>query len=638
MTSPSQIILPPIIGFLLALLAVPCVGNEQANPQSQFHALAETHRSRQLTDEGYLKAVDSLTSHLLSAGVFFSVDTLLDYLRRYQDIAWSHPRFGPYRVDYYLTQLNNAHMADLRGASIYFAEKVTQEGMRQGQPRPLIELATKTYIFSIQKNYQKVIATYLGRKGAILSVLETLKADSTDYKAGMDAFHVLSPVMTAYANLKDTTGVLATFDLADRIGKEIRRLYPIKAYHMLLIDFALLEFDFALASFRQDYDEAERVMHQMEWLKHTYKGEASGFIDYNLTEWRTGQYLHVGRLDSAAHYLHLYESMPVFSEAQQAVINTYKAKLAALKGEYRTAYELIGKALEENGKAQSGLMEEIDRLLYAFTESEASKIALEHAEKGKRQRAWLIVAVSLSALITIAIITYRTRTRARNLKSRIAKLNEMANLQVAAMEEVKAQAVREEQKRLARELHDSLSATLAGIKHQVDFVITDNPDNPLSPKLIQIAEHMDEAYAVARGKSHDWYIQADSLRETSFKNRIQALLDNAMPDSSYTKTIEVDDDSLSDIVIQTRIELLRIIQEAVTNIIKHAKAKIVTVLLYREENRLLLAIADDGGGHSRGHAGFGVRSMTDRVERLGGSLTLEVTDAGSEVIASIPIP
>lgn len=635
MTISLRALLAPLLGFVLTS---PCSGNIQTDPTRQFSTLEQAHKSRQLSDEAYLKAIDSLTSHLLSAGVFFPVDTLLNHLKHYQDIAWSHSRFGPYRVDYYLTHLNNAHMADLRGASIYFAEKVTQEGKRQGEPRPLIELAQKAYIFSIQKNYHKIIGTYERGKGDIQSVLATLKADPTDYKAGMDAFHILSPVITAYANLKDTAGVIATFELASNIAKEIKSRYPIKASHMLLTDFALLEFEFALASFRQDYDEAERIMNNIERLKQTYAGEASGFIDYNLTEWRTGQYLHVGNLDSASHYVGLYESMPVFSESQQAVINTYKAKLAALRGDYRLAYELIEKALQENGKAQSGLMEEIDQLLYAFTESEANKIALELAEKGKRQRTWLIVAVSLLALTSITIVTYRTRKRDRSLRLRIEKLNETANLQVTAMEEITSQAVREEQKRLARDLHDSLSTTLAGIKHQLDLLTLDNPTNTLTPTLAKICNHTNEAYAIARGKSHQWFEHADSHQEAFFRKRVQMILDTVLPDDKYTKNIEIDEETLNDLTTEKRIELLRIIQEAITNTIKHATAKTVSVLLYREEHHLVLAVSDDGKTRSkRGLPGLGIRSMRERVDRLGGILTIQSTDGGTEVLVTIPL-
>src|SRR5690606_2299138 len=147
----------------------------------------------------------------------------------------------------------------------------------------------------------------------------------------------------------------------------------------------------------------------------------------------------------------------------------------------------------------------------------------------------------------------------------IDKLNNAANLQVAAMEEITAQAVRQEQQRLGRDLHDGLSATLAAIKHQIELLTIDNPDADINPKLVEIGEYVEQAHAIARGKSHQWYRDGETFRESDFQNHIQTLLDSALPDSRYAKAVHVDDDALSDVALETRIELLRIIQEGVTN-------------------------------------------------------------------------
>ncbi len=617
-------------------------GHAQSRPDvdAQFNQLAQAYRSGELSEIRYLEQVDSLATHLLSQGVSFDVQELAAHLALYEEIAWSSKKYERHRTDYYVMLLNNAHMFDLRGASMYYAEKVSQESKKRGQERQLIELATKTYIYSIQKNYQKIIDAYQRQAHHVAAIRDSLKSDTSfAYLRALDALHLMSGVITAYSSMRDTLGVEQTTALAQDIVDAIRLRYPIRAQNMLLNDFHALTFDFAKASFYQDYQKAESILRKIENLKSLYKDEPTGFIDLNLLEWRTSLYLEIGNIDSAAYYVQKYKEIPQFSESQQTVIKKYSGQLEALKGNYATAYALLSEALDEDAKAQASLVEEIDNLLYAYTESEHNRIALQKAEKAKQQRLLWIVAITFLAVIAIVAIYLFMRNKERKAKIRIETLNNMANMQIASMEEITAQAVRQEQQRLARDLHDNLSSSLAGIKHQLELLTIDNPDNPLAPKLAEIGGYMDNAYAISRGKSHQWFQHAESLQETSFQNRIQTLLDTALPDSRYTKTIEIDEQALDGVVVETRIELLRIIQEAVTNIIKHAKANAMSILLYQEVDQLVLSISDNGKGMSTRNAskkGIGLQLIQERIQGLGGTLSIDSTANGTEIAVNIP--
>src|SRR3546814_9715665 len=140
------------------------------------------------------------------------------------------------------------------------------------------------------------------------------------------------------------------------------------------------------------------------------------------------------------------------------------------------------------------------------------------------------------------------------------------------MEEIKEQAVRNEQKRLSRDLHDGLSSTVAGAKLQLELLALDGQPE-VARKLTDIRHQIEHAYAIARGKSHQWYDTAGESEETNFRNRVQYLLESAFPDAHYTKEIHIDDASLSHSHQDVRIEFLRNVLEAVANIIKHTKAR-----------------------------------------------------------------
>ncbi len=87
------------------------------------------------------------------------------------------------------------------------------------------------------------------------------------------------------------------------------------------------------------------------------------------------------------------------------------------------------------------------------------------------------------------------------------------------------------------------------------------------------------------------------------------------------------------------VAVYRIVQEALTNISKHAHAHSATVTLEAEDDRLILTICDDGVGlPSQPEMGMGLHSMRERAEELGGTLTVRPnTPTGSCIFAQFPL-
>lgn len=203
------------------------------------------------------------------------------------------------------------------------------------------------------------------------------------------------------------------------------------------------------------------------------------------------------------------------------------------------------------------------------------------------------------------------------------------------------QAIRDEQQRLGQDLHDNLSASIVSIKHQLEALTIDAEDSYLKSKLEVLQKELMSAYETARNKSHEWFYAAEKQQEQSFEQQIKTLTDSALPDSRYTKNILIDDGSLQHIHMDARITLLRVVQEAITNIIKHAKAKTVHILVYEEANNLILTIKDDGKGmgdaiqnHSRSN--IGLQSVRRRVQYLNGDMEIHSDTAGTELTITVP--
>jgi len=92
----------------------------------------------------------------------------------------------------------------------------------------------------------------------------------------------------------------------------------------------------------------------------------------------------------------------------------------------------------------------------------------------------------------------------------------------------------------------------------------------------------------------------------------------------------------------TRIALLRIIQEAITNIIKHAKAKNIDILIYEEVASLILEVKDDGIGLGKmksgnGKSAIGLESIRRRTKYLNGDIKISSQTKGTEIVITIPL-
>jgi signal transduction histidine kinase len=97
-----------------------------------------------------------------------------------------------------------------------------------------------------------------------------------------------------------------------------------------------------------------------------------------------------------------------------------------------------------------------------------------------------------------------------------------------------------------------------------------------------------------------------------------------------------------EVAAEHALQILRVLQESLTNVLKHAHARAVEVTLSLEPDppRFVLAVADDGGGFDPGvpAAGRGLSGMRRRAERIGAALELVSDARGTRVVLSYPLP
>ncbi len=230
------------------------------------------------------------------------------------------------------------------------------------------------------------------------------------------------------------------------------------------------------------------------------------------------------------------------------------------------------------------------------------------------ESALLIGGCLLVALIS-AIVT--VRIAARVFRQMEAQAGELSRVSFAMLETQEATA-----RRFSHELHDELGGSLTAIKT--------NLANPAIPREDSV-KLIDEAIGSVRTLSQ--LLRPTILDDFGLDAGIRWLADRFRErtriDVDYRSRFE---GRLPD---QTETHLFRIVQEALTNVARHANASRVTIFLRAENHNIRLTISDNGrglAGSSTGHTGMGLSGMTARARSAGGDCTVSSTAGGGVTI------
>ena len=200
------------------------------------------------------------------------------------------------------------------------------------------------------------------------------------------------------------------------------------------------------------------------------------------------------------------------------------------------------------------------------------------------------------------------------------------------------QTVREDERaRLARELHDELGALLTAAKLDVARIrrMTKTAALDIDERLKHMSELLDQGIALKRRIIED--LRPSALSNLGLIPALEILTQEFTQRSGLELTLDLADSPTED---AARLALYRLVQEALTNIVRHAKAKQVRVTLGEADGWLQLQIRDDGQGFSPEAVGaghHGLLGMRYRIESLGGTLQLlSAPGRGTIVLARLP--
>lgn len=197
----------------------------------------------------------------------------------------------------------------------------------------------------------------------------------------------------------------------------------------------------------------------------------------------------------------------------------------------------------------------------------------------------------------------------------------------------------EERARIARDIHDTLAQGFSSIVLLSRAAQTSRPDDVVLSQIEQTAhDNLEEARRVVRA------LAPAPLDETPLSGALGRLVSQLAAETGVRATFDVEG-APTPIPTAVEVELLRLAQGALANVRSHAQASRVGVTLTCEPTEVRLDVVDDGVGFDATrprpadpHAGFGLRSMRERVALLGGSLVVESAPGeGTAISVAVPL-
>jgi len=577
-------------------------------------------RAKQLRDTDYLKGVDSVAPLLAKA------DSLPEWLATYRQLAFSDSGRGKSRAQYYTYLAINAYNLNQFGRAIYYSEKNNEERTKLGQFEKGGFSHGDLFALTVLANnhdYPRVFARYSALRPALSELPSAIPRGNASPEQVFVAMSILQSVNYAACRSGDTTRAKEIIGLVDSVMEEVGGFPAKYRDYRLLYDYIL----------HDDYYEYYRLRGHWEASRKSLLAairdvNTPGFRPNLQPSYREGiyseavdLYFTLKKSDSANYYLSQLtagDGKVRYSSLDPTVVPEAQSRLLAEEGRYAEAYKELRTVYQLRDSAYYTVSADKDNNLYALAEAENARYELVRLDEQKRaaDRSTLLL-ISLTGLLVVggvaAFFVYRSMQQRRLLDLRL---------------------------QLARNFHDQIGPMLL-----YGSVLAKKRGDE------EMREHISLIMDAVRDISHD--LKSSELSTVgSFGKEVSGLLEKVEAATEIGYSLHVS--SGSRILAYGQLtQLQAVVQELISNSIKHAECRKITVRLGVEGRRLALYYSDDGEGINPGLAagwrspggvavgsgvGIGLKNIEERVKSINGSWKLNNSwPKGYSVEITIPL-
>jgi signal transduction histidine kinase len=252
-------------------------------------------------------------------------------------------------------------------------------------------------------------------------------------------------------------------------------------------------------------------------------------------------------------------------------------------------------------------------------------------EQYRRRIIAIIVVLVVQTILIIGLLINR-----RHRKHAEASLRDMTGRLLESQDE--------ERRRIARDLHDGTGQHLSGMALSIGQVLADFP--PGHDRLRQLLQdsHVASRQALDEVRTVSYVLHPPILDGLGLVAALRWYLEGLQKRTDLTVDFQAPSE-IRNLAPEAERALFRIVQESVTNVLRHSGATSLRVALSGDDKHVALVILDNGQGMSTEHLaglegaanlGVGIAGMRERVRQLGGSFRIESGASGTKVSVSVP--
>lgn len=229
----------------------------------------------------------------------------------------------------------------------------------------------------------------------------------------------------------------------------------------------------------------------------------------------------------------------------------------------------------------------------------------------------------------------KVSARTSELQSRITELRDTQEaLHSLSMRQMRVQD--EERRRISRDLHDAVGQLLAALMMNLSIVERNSPEMESRAAAALEEAKSNGAECVREIRTMSYLLHPPMLTEAGLKPALEWFVKGFSSRSGIDVVLDVPE-TLPRVADIVEISVFRIVQEALTNVHRHAKSPTAHVEVALNDGSLTISVTDHGQGTLGARDGTGITGMRERLKELQGELRITSSPSGTTVLAHIPV-
>ena len=394
------------------------------------------------------------------------------------------------------------------------------------------------------------------------------------------------------------------------------------------------------------YTEALKIFKEIE--PFFIQNERMEHLAFNYNN-QAKSYRGLGDYKNAIKYYLKADSIPIVNNEKKTKLIFYQNMAEAFEesGDFASAVDYLKLYTNLNDSIatlnQDRAIAEADNKFRA-SEKEKELILEEQISSRNKNIAYSLAGTLVLGSI-IAFLVYRNTKRKQRIAEQereieVQKTEKLLKEQELNTIDAMIAGQEKERQRLASDLHDSVGATLSAAKLQFEHLKKNRGSLKNEEEIFDKTQTLlEDAYTEVRSMAHAK--NSGVIAKNGLLPAVKKLAKNASANGKLQ--VEVQDYGLDQRLDGSlEIAVFRIIQELVTNIIKHADASEASVSLTQHEDSINVVVEDNGCGFKAGNLskgeGMGLGSIEKRIEHMEGQMEVDTTPGkGSSIIIDIPL-